>query len=242
MKHYRPVSGYEGEERVWELSRMSVGSEEMNANNSKATISEFLIENEAGKGTVWSMLFCTIAIGAYLKVGRAWLLEHAAPFHHSVLVLTVGIITIFTLGCALHMIFVGDKSARQLRRDLKRQVEELNQYVAASQKRIQEIETRVVHHVGVIRPYAINSLGSARRITNAIKRRAAEVSDLLASRSRYDLIDAHELLMADLDVRESAVESLIGSDPLPRLAPEEWLPNVEHHCAIIEQELERIAA
>ncbi|MCB0324684.1 MAG: hypothetical protein KDD69_13975 [Bdellovibrionales bacterium] len=210
--------------------------------NTDALSGERLRCDEAGKGTVWAMLLCIAAITAYLKGGQIWLTAHLSPFHHILLLLTVGVITLFTVGCALHMVLVGDKSRRELRKDLKRQIDELYSFVAESQTRIQELETRTMRHAGVIRPRGINSLGAARRIVAAIRRRADEVNALLSTRNKYDLIDAHELLCQELDVTENAVDSLIGADPIPTLRPEEWLPTVSSLCEQVDAEIERVAA
>jgi hypothetical protein len=210
--------------------------------SNKAPAAPALLADETGKGTVLAMLFCIAVIGAYIKVGRVWLDANVPPFYATILLLMIGVITLFTLGCALHMIFIGDKSGRELRRDLKKQTDQLYSFVAESEKKIHSLEAETIQHAGYIRPSGITSLNSARRIVAAIGRRADEVNKLLASRSKYDLIDAHELLNQPLRIVENAMDSLIGSDPIPPLDPADWFQTVEGLCENIGAELQRVAA
>ncbi len=98
------------------------------------------ISEESGKGTVLAMLLCIAAITAYLKVGRVWIEANVPHFYGSIVLLMLAVITVFTLGCALHMIFIGDKSGRELRKDIKRQTDELYRFIASTDKRIHELE------------------------------------------------------------------------------------------------------
>ena len=73
---------------------------------------------ESGKGTTWSMLFCLCAITLYLKGGNELLDAYVPLRYHTPILLTLAILTFFTLGCALHMIFLGEKSVPELRKSL----------------------------------------------------------------------------------------------------------------------------
>lgn len=199
------------------------------------------LAEEDGKGTVLAMLLCIGAITAYLKVGRLWLDANIPHFYGNIILLMLAVVTLFTLGCALHMIFIGDKSGRELRKDLKRQTSELYEFVRASEERIEELESNTVHYAGVIRPSGITSLSTARRIVSAIARRADEVNKLVASKNKYNLIDAHDLLNRPLRVGENAMDSLIGADPIPPLDPEVWFQTVDELCEKTGQEIERVA-
>ncbi len=209
----------------------------MNAQNNQ---NEFVNE-ESGKGTVLAMLICIGAITAYLKVGQIWIEANLPEFYGGLVVQMLAVITVFTLGCALHMLFIGDKSGRELKKDLKKQISELYHFVSDVEKRISDLESTTMTHAGAIRPNGITSLTTARRIARAIARRADDVSTLLTSRNKYNLIDAHELLSKPLRVTENAMDALIGADPIPALEPEEWFQTVEALCDQTDEEIERVA-
>lgn len=197
---------------------------------------------EVGSATLWAMLFCTASLIAYLKIGRAFLDTHVPPFYHLLIVLTLAIVTIFTLGCSIHMIFMGDKSTRYLRRDLLKQTEELARFVIQSKKRIRDYEAEALRQAGNIRPHCLDCIGQARRIVNALGRRGDEVRKLLATRNKLDLIDAHGLLRKELVITENCMDSLIGMDPLPAVPADEWFSTVENLCEQIDMGFKRLKA
>ena len=159
------------------------------------------------------------------------------PYYHKVILLTFAIITLFTFGCALHMIFVGDRSARELRRDIQKQIALLTSFVVSETRRLQKLEGELLPHTALIRPRTFDSLNQARRILAAIARRINEINRLLATKNEYDLMDAHEILNRRLVVTENALESLIGAEPLPPLEREAWIGTIEAMCHAIEADL-----
>lgn len=209
----------------------------MNTNNNQAL--ESLSVNSEGKATTTAMLLCVAAVTCYLKVGREYCEVSLQPFYHTLVLLTLAIVTAFTLGCALHMVFIGDRSSRELRRDLNRQIAELISFVSHSLKRIRKLEADSLLSPSV-RPSTTEDLNQVRRIVAAIGRRAEKVSNLLKTRDQLDLIDASDLINQELEITENCMESLIGAEPIAPLAPEEWFHTVESMCNEIERDLLRV--
>ncbi len=201
-----------------------------------------ILSDCSGRGTTWALFFCLAATIWYLKIGQPFFAEHLAPIHHTLVLITLGIIVLFTIGCCLQMILMGDKTNGQLRRDLRRQVQELEAFVNDSTKQIREYEALALQNVRCIRPGCLNAIGNNRRIISALQKRALDIRTLLASRNQIDLIDAYELLNQNLEVVENCVDTLIGADPIPPIEPNKWLATVEALFKQIDGDLQRIAA
>jgi hypothetical protein len=199
-----------------------------------------VIIGEAGKGTTWAMVFCLGVIAAYLKYGKNYLDANINPFYHNLLVLTLAVVTVFTVGCVLHMIFIGDKSDRELCRDLRRQNDELFKFIAGSQTRLCELQSAALRCSGLIRPHNLENINQLRRIINALHQRCIHIRGLLSSRDKIDLIDAHELLSEPLTVIEDCMSSLIGSNPIPPISADEVVSTIETLTHEIETDLRRI--
>lgn len=187
------------------------------------------------------MVACLAVIAFYLKYGKAYLDSNLAPFYHNLIVLTLAMATVFTVGCVLHMIFIGDRSARELRSELRKKNEAAAVFIAYAQKRICELHPEVLRHVSHIRPRSMENISQARRIIHALNQRTEEIRALLASNDKIDIIDAHELLGQPLIIVENCVNSLIGAEPLPPIEADQVISTVEQMFEEIEADLKRIA-
>ena len=197
---------------------------------------------EQGKATTWAMLICVAAIAAYIKFGREFFNSTLAPIYHTLIVATLAVLALFTLGCVVNMILVGDKSYRQLRKDLKSQVSDLRAFLIEAQTRTAELDALASRYAHTLRPSSRENLNQAKRITSALAVRAEEVMQFIDSGRKVDIIDAFELLNSDLSVIENCMDSLIGSNPIPALSPDVWLPTIRNLLDSVVVDLERVAA
>jgi len=200
------------------------------------------LRSEKGAGTLWAMLFCLAAVFAYLKGGQAFLTEHLDPIYHVVVVISIAVAALFTIGCTLHLMAKGDRSTRRLRLETKKETNELEEFVVLARGRIDALKSEASQRHATFRPHGRISLEMAERIINAIDRRAHELNLLLNSRNKFDIIDAHELLTAKLEIVENCVDSLIGGDPIKPLDRTEWFGIVDKLVSEVDVELERAAA
>jgi hypothetical protein len=197
----------------------------------------FVAREEEGKGTVWAMLLCTMVTAFYLKGGKALVDSHIDPTFHLILIMIFAVITVFTIGCAIHMIFVGDRSNRELKRELVEQSDAIDNFIAAAQTKIRTFETQALHYSGVIRPQALEKVGYVRRIINALQRRNEAIKQLLSSQNAASLFDAYELSCKKLEIVENALDSLIGASPVPPIEAGEWFLVIEQAFDEIEIDL-----
>lgn len=192
---------------------------------------------EKGKGTVWAMLLCTILAAFYLKGGRAFIDSHVNPTFHLILIMIFAVMTVFTIGCVIHMIFVGDRSNRELKKELVEQSNAIDNFIAEAQTKIRTIEGQALLYSGVIRPQALEKVGYVRRIINALQRRNEVIKQLISSKTSAGIFDAYELSCKKLDIVENALDSLIGANPVPPIEPGEWFLVIEQAFDEIEIDL-----
>ena len=201
-----------------------------------------ILESEHGAGTFLAMIFCLAAIFGYLKGGREYLVEHLDPIYHMVVVIGLVVIAMFTIGCTVHLMLKGDRSTRRLRREMQKETEELEKFVLFARGRLDYLDEEASQQHAALRPQGKICLTMAKRIVNAIERRAHELNKLLVSKNKFDIIDAHELLHSKLEIVENCVDSLIAGDPIKPLPRSDWFNAVDRLISEVDVELERAAA
>ena len=200
------------------------------------------IRDEFGKSTLWAMLLCIFTLGYYLKSGRAFLEASMPPYYHTIIILMLAVVTIFTVGCSIQMMLAGDPSNGTLKRKMRAELEEYSSFIDNSVMRIRDLEQGTLNHSQRVSPRAIDSLALAKRILNAMQTRVRDINELIERGSQLDLIDAHELFEKDLEIVENCLDSLIGADPVPPLKPDSWVETVEGLILTIDNEMQRVAA
>lgn len=204
--------------------------------NKEVSNTRLLLDNESGSINTLSMLLCIVAIGAYLKGGQAALEQYLPPFLHLLLLIILGIITMFTIGCEVHVLLLGEKSAGQLRRELNRQTKRLRRFIKSSRDRISAVEQRTEFAAGLLRPAAYENLSHAKQVVNGLDRRVQKVRSMLETKKRRKIYEAAELMGATLSPFESCTDSLIDARPLPPLDSDQWIPTVEQLLSAVEFE------
>ncbi len=194
----------------------------------------------SNSGTTWAMLLCFALIGFYLTHGKQYLNTSVHPFYHILIVSTLAIITIFTLGCVLHMLLIGDKPIDELAHELQQQNNDLLDYATHTHYRLKELERAVKQNIALIRPRSAESLSQLRRIITALAQRTETVKQLLLTDNNINIISAHELLTSDLVISEHCLHSLIPDSPLAPIKADQLLASIESMIHEIETDLRRV--
>jgi hypothetical protein len=199
------------------------------------------IKSESGKAISWAILLCAAVYGGYINGGKEYLDTHLTPFYHMMVLMGVVCVCIAALGCGLHLMFLGGKSNKELRKMLRAQHAALLELVRESETAIHSLEADLGRCSLRLTPRGLDCLALGRRIARALDRRTSEIGELLQSGDAIDLIDADELSRKKLIITENAMDALIGSDPVPPLAPEEWGPSLKRIFSEIEEERKKAA-
>lgn len=199
------------------------------------------LASESGKAISWAILLCAAVAGTYLNGGREYLEANLPPFYHMMVLMGGAFVCIASLGCGIHLLLLGGKSDRELRKTIRTQNDTLLQLVRESDALIRGMETDLGRCTLKMSARGLDCLAMARRINKALDRRTQEIEELLGTRDSIDLIDAEELSRKKLIIADNAMDSLVGSDPVPPLAPEEWVPSMKRLFAEIEAEKKKIA-
>ena len=192
--------------------------------------------SESGKALPWIVILAAVAWGSYFKWGRPHV-EALSPFYNQIAIVALAVATIFALGCGCHLLAIGGKSNRVVRRNLRGVVTSLDQFIVESNARIRQIETDLGRNLISLRPRTMDSLSTARRILRPLSTTVASARELVHSGTSVDLIDADELLSRKLIIVESAMDSLIGAEPVPPLSPDEWIPTISRLLEEVEREI-----
>ena len=199
-----------------------------------------VIADESGRATVWAVLLSFSATVYYLKEGNKLLVGYP-DYVGSLVLMTLGIICVFSAGCFVHMLFIGEQSKGAMRDDLREFAEEVRKLYVNSLKRLRYIETEMGRNRCALSSRGIDCLGVSRRIINALGKRSAELDALLSSGNAYDLMDAHALSGNKLVIAENSIEALIDAASIPPLAPYEWAPTLERLFEEVDVEMRKRA-
>lgn len=197
--------------------------------------------SESGKAISWAILLCAAVAGSYYAGGKEVLEQNLSPFFQTLVVLSSVLVCFASLGCGLHLFFLGGRSNTELRHLIKEHNDTLVQLVREGTALIHSVELGLGRMSLKLSPRGLDALSMARRLTNALNKRTEEISYLLSTKSSADLIDADELLRKKLIITENATESLIGAEPVPPLAPEEWVSSLKRLFTDIENERKKTA-
>lgn len=204
-------------------------------------IAETDLRHEAGRALSLAILLCLAVSGGLYFGGKEYLQLHLSPFFATLSILGSGVICVFSLGCGVHLLFMGSKSNGELKRSLRAQQQALASLVAEGDEIFRQTEVHLSKCSLKISARGIDCLSMARRINRALDRRLAEIDSFIASGNNVDLIDADELFRKKLVIADNCLDALIGSDPIPPLAPEEWAPSLKKLFEEIEQEKKKVA-
>jgi hypothetical protein len=209
-------------------------------NSNTFTPSKAFISNEKGSAGLWALVGLSVLIG-YIKYLRPELLGKVHPLLDSTLLVALTMVTIFALGCALHMKSIGDRPSGRLRKDIIKQIRDLHSTVSFANKRIFDVEQLLAQTPGSLTPRGLDRLGDVRKLVRAMERRLSEAAILIRNKDHASLVDAFDILSKQLAVVENPLESLIDSNPMPPIEVWEWAPTVQKLVVELEGEVRKAA-
>ena len=198
------------------------------------------ISNEKGSAGLWALVGLSALIG-YIKYLRPEVLGKVHPLLDSTLLVALTMVTIFALGCALHMKSIGERPSSRLKKDIIKQIRELHSIISFANKRIFDVEQLLSQTPGSLTPRGLDRLGDVRRLVRAMERRLSEVAILIRNKDHASLVDAFDILSKQLAVVENPLESLIDSNPIPPIEVWEWVPTVQKLVMELEAEVRKAA-
>ena len=201
-----------------------------------------LLQGELGSFNSLCMLFCILCIGFYLKGGRDIIASHYPTNIHYLIVAGIIVVSIFSIGCQLHIILLGEKTPRQLRRELGRQTKKLASLICYARERLSRIEQSAEYCSGLMRPIAYENAGHLRQLLNGLERRVLLVNDLVKTKKKRKIYEAAELMGSPLSTFENCTDSIIDTRPLPPMHTEQWMPTIEQLLSSLEFEAQRASA
>lgn len=195
---------------------------EMNENTQEPNLSE-----ESGRALPWPVFLCLVVSIAYLMLIKEHVEHNSTPLLGTIILCVLVIANVFALGCSIQLLFIGGESNRFVRKNLRRQAEDLRKLVDSAQDCLSSFETDLGKTKIQLSARGIDTLALLRRVTNALDSRLGQIEYHLKRGSRIDLIDADELFRRQLLVEENAVSSIINaSGGLPPIPPEEWASTI----------------
>lgn len=198
------------------------------------------IIGETGKATVVAMLGSLTLIAIYAFFGRAYLQTEFPVIINQLVFALIGVLTTFSLGYGIHMALVGDKTDKQVKKEIRVRLIELGDFVDFANEKIKGFEYSSKFHIHAIRPIGLDSLSQSRRIIQALAMRVIQVNNLLNSKNVLKLIEAEELLETDLELSENCLETLIGSNPIAPIPLPQCVQRVTDLLDRVALEIDRL--
>ncbi len=200
-----------------------------------------LAEDESGRGTTLAMLCCTIALFCYIKFGRAYVLIYLAPVFDIVTSATLILISLFTLGCTLHMMLIGEVSNKAFNDLLEKNSDSLIELANLVQSELELRERNICMHNGSLGGLAIRSLSALKRISFALNTKVETLRGLLAVGNSRSLTAAFELLEASLETESDCYTQLILGDPIAPIEQRELKDTIRALFRDVDSSFEHFA-
>lgn len=201
--------------------------------------SNYLLQNEDGNAAVFGLLGLAALI--YLvKYGEVYFESLDPVFYYGTIAL-LATISLFSMGCSIHMRALGSRPKRQLVKEIFNQIKEFDSIINSAQEQIRHLEEKMICHTDVMSRRGTECLSLLKKIIRAVERRNFDARQLLTTGNRADFFDAYEMFARRLNISQSALESLIDSDPIPPLEPYEVVPAIERLLTEIESEIKKVA-
>ena len=197
--------------------------------------------NERGRASLVAVITSALVLW-YVKYGRGLFSGSQSQAIYWATLGVLAIIALFSIGCAIHMKFIGQVSQRDLYNYLRGQLEYWNNFLAEVRLRLREQENLMLRRVGHVSRRGLDSLSYAKKIANALEQRIGDVRELVDYRTELEMIDAYELLKKRLHISQNSLQALIDAEPIPAIESDLWEPTLRRLLDDIDSELRNLAA
>ncbi len=198
---------------------------------------------EEGKTSTFFSALVLFASVAYLKIGRQLLLQSHPEIFDILVLVSLGLAGVFSVGCMLHMLLIGEPSLKAFRNLVISEADHLCDMTDRSLLQLAKFENRRKEaQGGVLTPTAIQLLDVSRQVTAAMQSRANFVDELICKSTAHSVTKAHELLHAPLHVENNSSTSLITTDPIPPLEADQLVGYLSRWFGHIDSELSKMEA
>ena len=212
-------------------------------NATKNFTNRSLVDDDNGNVKLWT-LFSVSLLALFIYYGQTIFyilgIKYSSTLAYTIIALLV-LATLFSLGCTLHMAFIGDENDETLKKDLVQKFDELQTLIGTAQNRINRVEINFSDASQMLTPKGVNSLSFAKKIVRSLETRHNKISTLLSTNSKISLMDAYDLFNENLDLKENSMVGLIDMDPLNTLSPEEWSSKLNNYLDEVDLEIQKIA-
>jgi hypothetical protein len=197
---------------------------------------------ERGSALLYGIIGLLITLFVYQQ-GEQLLGPHSHPVIYYALLSILSLITIFSVGCAIHTRILGGGSyyPRHISKEAKTQLQAYKRLIRDSSAKIDELTPLMAHHNGIIDRRGVDCLSVAKKIVNSLEKRLNAVESLIARNNKQDLLEAYELMDHPLLLTGNCYNTLIDSDPIPPIDPEDIAPTLGRLFQTIHAELRRAA-
>ena len=204
-----------------------------------------ILNKQDGRASVIALLSCA-GMFFFVRMGNQLVTrffgENANPAIYYGALAILSVMALFSLGCALHLKLLGNKSSKVIYRELDQRVRRYESLVNETRDQMAVYEEIMIRRPGSTTRRSVDCLGYARKVVQALDRRMTEVRELMSTRTELDLIDAYDIFRRKLTVNESSLNSLIDADPVPALDPMDWEPTIRRLIAQIDNDMKSLAA
>lgn len=116
----------------------------------------------------------------------------------------------------------------------------LEKFVESANFRTKTYEREFRDNLNFLSSGGSEALSITQRILRTLENRLNEVEKLLKRGSEEDIIEAKRLLSSNLQDDKNSINNIISADPVPELAPEEWMPAINKLIDSMDKELTRV--
>lgn len=116
----------------------------------------------------------------------------------------------------------------------------LEKFVESANFRTKTYEKEFRENLNLLSTSGSEALSITQRILRTLENRLNEIETLLKRGSEDDIKEAKRLLSSNLQDDKNSMNNVISADPVPELAPEEWMPAINKLIDSMDKELTRV--
>lgn len=210
----------------------------MNSSSFRKDTSEnsFYIENEAGSSTSLCLLISLLLVLA-LEANWDTLLSELDFVYKISITASIGIFVFFSILLGFYSVFSGEKSTRQLKREVIKESRKLDILVNEADTAIKNLEKQLRIATGIMTPTGFKELNKLKAMIHSIQSRSHRTKSLLKSKDHDQVVEAYNVFFSNIGENEDAVNSLILDDNLEPCSYEQIPKELSKSIRIVEESL-----